>query len=85
MQPNGFDCGLYVLQYTEKFFSTPITNFTTPQLMKTKDWFLTSEVESKREEMYNVIVNYVKANFPENSKYVLPRAALVEAGPSHPC
>lgn len=69
-QPNAFDCGLYVLQYTESFFKSPILDFTNPRTMKRKDWFQESEVQTKRKMIYEFILNFVKMNFPENLQYV---------------
>ncbi|XP_053230729.1 sentrin-specific protease 6-like [Podarcis raffonei] len=54
-QNNNSDCGIYVLQYAESFFETPILSFDTP--MNLTDWFPDSRVENKREEIRNLILS----------------------------
>ncbi|CAL8137418.1 unnamed protein product [Orchesella dallaii] len=64
-QPNKTDCGLYLLQYVESFFSSPIQNFETLDL-SLKNWFQTSIVENKRREIYEFILKKVEQLYPQN-------------------
>ncbi|CAH3121081.1 unnamed protein product [Pocillopora meandrina] len=50
-QDNHFDCGVYVCQYVESFFTDPITDFSLP--IKKPDWF--SSIQDKREEIRKLI------------------------------
>ncbi|XP_034287765.1 sentrin-specific protease 6 isoform X1 [Pantherophis guttatus] len=55
-QQNNFsDCGVYVLQYVESFFETPIVSFELP--MNLTDWFPRPRMKTKREEIKNIILN----------------------------
>ncbi|XP_034965461.2 sentrin-specific protease 6 isoform X3 [Zootoca vivipara] len=55
-QQNNFsDCGVYVLQYVESFFETPIVSFELP--MNLTDWFPRPRMKTKREEIRNIILN----------------------------
>ncbi|XP_034958425.1 sentrin-specific protease 6-like [Zootoca vivipara] len=54
-QNNNSDCGIYVLQYAESFFKTPILSFDAS--MNLADWFPDSRVEKKREEIRNLILS----------------------------
>ncbi|XP_070788997.1 sentrin-specific protease 6 isoform X4 [Pituophis catenifer annectens] len=55
-QQNNFsDCGVYVLQYVESFFETPILSFELP--MNLTDWFPRPRMKTKREEIKNIILN----------------------------
>ncbi|XP_044277559.1 sentrin-specific protease 6 isoform X3 [Varanus komodoensis] len=55
-QQNNFsDCGVYVLQYVESFFETPIISFELP--MNLTDWFPRPRMKTKREEIRNIILN----------------------------
>ncbi|XP_020641544.1 sentrin-specific protease 6 isoform X7 [Pogona vitticeps] len=55
-QQNNFsDCGVYVLQYVESFFETPIVSFELP--MNLTDWFPRSRMKTKREEIRNIILH----------------------------
>ncbi|KAJ7341671.1 hypothetical protein JRQ81_006142 [Phrynocephalus forsythii] len=55
-QQNNFsDCGVYVLQYVESFFETPIVSFELP--MNLTDWFPRSKMKTKREEIRNIILH----------------------------
>ncbi|XP_042325469.1 sentrin-specific protease 6 isoform X2 [Sceloporus undulatus] len=54
-QQNNFsDCGVYVLQYVESFFETPIINFELP--MNLTNWFPRPRMKTKREEIRNIIL-----------------------------
>ncbi|XP_070589182.1 sentrin-specific protease 6 [Erythrolamprus reginae] len=55
-QQNNFsDCGVYVLQYVESFFETPILSFELP--MNLTDWFPRPRMKTKREEIKSIILN----------------------------
>ncbi|XP_063168985.1 sentrin-specific protease 6 isoform X2 [Candoia aspera] len=55
-QQNNFsDCGVYVLQYVESFFETPILSFELP--MNLTDWFPRPRMKTKRDEIRNIILN----------------------------
>ncbi|CAL8087334.1 unnamed protein product [Orchesella dallaii] len=64
-QPNFSDCGLFLLQYVESFFSSPIQNFETLDL-SLKNWFQTSIAENKRREIYEFILKKVEQLYPQN-------------------
>ncbi|XP_008206476.1 uncharacterized protein LOC100122748 isoform X2 [Nasonia vitripennis] len=57
-QSNFTDCGLYVLQYVESFFKTPITDYTLP-IKTLKTWFEEIIVTRKREEIAKLLTNLV--------------------------
>ncbi len=42
-QPNFSDCGIYLLQYVESFFRTPISDYTLP-ITSLRSWFPEEEV-----------------------------------------
>uniref|UniRef100_A0A8D0CB56 Sentrin-specific protease 6 n=1 Tax=Salvator merianae TaxID=96440 RepID=A0A8D0CB56_SALMN len=55
-QQNNFsDCGVYVLQYVESFFESPILSFELP--MNLTDWFPRPRMKTKREEIRNIILS----------------------------
>ncbi|XP_042313708.1 sentrin-specific protease 7 isoform X3 [Sceloporus undulatus] len=53
-QDNNSDCGVYLLQYVETFFQSPIVNFEFP--MHLERWFPRQVVRSKREEIRDLIL-----------------------------
>ncbi|XP_069060952.1 sentrin-specific protease 7 isoform X2 [Pleurodeles waltl] len=53
-QDNSSDCGVYLLQYVESFFQSPIPSFEPPLHME--QWFPRHVVRSKREEIRNLIL-----------------------------
>jgi sentrin-specific protease 7 len=56
-QQNNFtDCGLYLLQYVEEFFSHPIKDFRLP-VRSLQNWFETIVVTRKREEIQYPTLN----------------------------
>jgi len=63
-QSNHFDCGIFLLQYFESFFRTPIVNYAKP--VKLKDWFDEKCVAFKREHIHKVIKELVKDECPAN-------------------
>ena len=55
-QPNYFDCGLYILQYIESFFThrSPTINFQSPATFA--DWCETNSMgSSKRKQIFEII------------------------------
>ncbi|XP_046749761.1 uncharacterized protein LOC124413272 isoform X4 [Diprion similis] len=59
-QSNFTDCGVYVLQYVESFFSNPIKNYTLP-IKTLKQWFEEIIVTRKREELSKLLVRLMNA------------------------
>ncbi|GAB1602779.1 sentrin-specific protease 6-like isoform X4 [Argonauta hians] len=57
-QNNYSDCGVYVLQYVESFFKAPIKDFTIP--IRIHNWFTEEQVNSKRQEIQELIWNLKK-------------------------
>ncbi|XP_032580758.1 protein HBT1 [Drosophila sechellia] len=55
-QENLTDCGLYLLQYAEQFFTKPIVNYKLP-ITELIDWFDLLTVTKKREDIANLIQN----------------------------
>ncbi|EDW49157.1 GM11948 [Drosophila sechellia] len=53
-QENLTDCGLYLLQYAEQFFTKPIVNYKLP-IRELIDWFDLLTVTKKREDIANLI------------------------------
>ncbi|XP_031436996.1 sentrin-specific protease 6 isoform X2 [Clupea harengus] len=53
-QDNFSDCGVYVLQYVESFFETPIPSFHLP--MNLSDWFAQQRMKRKRDEIKELIL-----------------------------
>lgn len=54
-QSNFTDCGLYVLQYVESFFKSPIKDYTLP-IKTLKNWFEEIIVTRKREELSKLLI-----------------------------
>ncbi|XP_043659273.1 ubiquitin-like-specific protease 2 [Drosophila teissieri] len=53
-QENLTDCGLYLLQYVEQFFTTPIRDYRLP-IRKLRNWFDPLTVTKKREDIAKLI------------------------------
>ncbi|XP_065598099.1 sentrin-specific protease 7 isoform X1 [Cyrtonyx montezumae] len=53
-QDNSSDCGVYLLQYVETFFQSPIVDFEHP--VHLEKWFPRQLIRSKREEIQNLIL-----------------------------
>lgn len=65
-QPNFSDCGLFLLQYVESFFSQPIPNYN-PKDINLKTWFTPASIaENKRREIYDFILSKVREKSPHN-------------------
>jgi len=58
-QTNFSDCGLYVLQYVESFFETPIPYFANPMPDLT-NWFSDVKISKKRQQIKGLILNLQK-------------------------
>ncbi|XP_028296460.1 sentrin-specific protease 6 [Gouania willdenowi] len=54
-QDNFSDCGVYVLQYVESFFQSPIPSFHLP--LNLSDWFPTQRMKTKRDEIRELILS----------------------------
>ena len=52
-QSNDCDCGIYILQFAECFFESPIVNYKFP--IKKETWFTKSHVDGKRESIKGLI------------------------------
>jgi len=68
-QPNHYDCGIYLLQYVESFFSKPLKSFLLP-LPHLTHWFEDSIVYTKRKEIYEKMCDLIKTEHPENVPYI---------------
>lgn len=57
-QPNGYDCGVFVLYYAELFYRRPVKSFTKAYFQNEMDcWFDPSEVHQKRQDMRGLIID----------------------------
>ncbi|XP_024083662.1 uncharacterized protein LOC106662776 isoform X5 [Cimex lectularius] len=74
-QTNYTDCGLYVLQYVEAFFSRPITNFKMPIKML-KEWFPTDIVARKRYDIQQLLHKLMEEQKVDISRLNLPQLNL---------
>uniref|UniRef100_A0A1B0DIK7 Ubiquitin-like protease family profile domain-containing protein n=2 Tax=Phlebotomus papatasi TaxID=29031 RepID=A0A1B0DIK7_PHLPP len=74
-QQNNFtDCGLYLLQYVQEFFTNPIRDYRLP-IKQLQNWFPTIVVTRKREEISNLLIDLVKEMHPEKAD-LLPEIAF---------
>lgn len=74
-QQNNFtDCGLFVLQYVEQFFSSPIQDFRLP-VKNLQSWFDEIQVTRKREVIANLLKELIKKYNPD-SDITLPDIEL---------
>jgi hypothetical protein len=72
-QPNYSDCGLYAMQYLESFFLNPVKQFSFPiPNSALGSWFPEAQMEGKRRQVYETILNLVKTNYP-GSRGNVPR------------
>ncbi|KAG7206518.1 hypothetical protein KM043_003863 [Ampulex compressa] len=84
-QSNFTDCGLYVLQYVESFFKSPIKDYTLP-IKTLKNWFEEIVVTRKREELSKLLIRLMNTtkgdrsiglplvNFPTQDGKLKPKA-----------
>lgn len=56
LQSNYSDCGIYLLQYVESFFETPISNYSIP-IKGLQNWFSDECVNLKRAELRKLITS----------------------------
>ena len=57
LQPNGSDCGIYLLHFAEKFLRSPFTADSDEQLMADRrGWFGRDEVAGKRGQIRDLIL-----------------------------
>lgn len=71
-QPNFSDCGLFMLQYVEHFFSSPIPTYET-QDMNLRYWFDASHIaENKRRQIYDFIHEKVTKQSPDKVGRIPP-------------
>lgn len=70
-QENLTDCGLYLLQYVEQFFTKPIKDYRLPitQLVK---WFDLLTVTKKREDIANLIQKLMDEGNQQQRRKILP-------------
>ncbi|XP_014680097.1 PREDICTED: sentrin-specific protease 6-like, partial [Priapulus caudatus] len=53
-QDNYSDCGVYLLQYVESFYETPLTSFNLPIRLPVS-WFPVATIQTKRKEVQELI------------------------------
>ena len=58
IQPNSCDCGLFVMQYAESFFTNSLHDFKFP--IKLDDWFSLDEIKHKRNLVIKLIFDLSK-------------------------
>lgn len=57
-QPNGYDCGVFVLYYAELFYRRPVRSFTKAYFQNEMDgWFEVHELNKKRQDMRGLIID----------------------------
>uniref|UniRef100_A0A0K2UJS5 Putative LOC100642437 [Bombus terrestris] n=1 Tax=Lepeophtheirus salmonis TaxID=72036 RepID=A0A0K2UJS5_LEPSM len=62
-QPNFSDCGIFLLQYVESFFHSPIADYHLP-IMNLRNWFSTDIVRNKRSDIAKIIRNLAEEQNP---------------------
>ena len=70
-QPNGYDCGPFVLQYLESFYKTPIQDFCLP-IKNLEQWFKLEVILFKRSEVAKLIRDLSAEQFPDKSIFFPP-------------
>lgn len=63
-QPNFSDCGIYLLQYVESFFKSPICDYTLP-ITSLRSWFPEDEVRNKRSKIASLIRSLATQQNPD--------------------
>ena len=58
IQPNSSDCGLFVMQYAESFFTDSLHDFSFP--LKLNNWFSLDEIKHKRNVVIKLIFDLSK-------------------------
>ena len=70
-QSNLTDCGLYLLQFVESFYSKPFPNYISP-LANMEFWFSHDSIVSKRYDIANLIQTLSNETNNKSSKTVFP-------------
>ncbi|XP_037723454.1 ubiquitin-like-specific protease 1C [Drosophila subpulchrella] len=70
-QENLTDCGLYLLQYVEQFFTKPIKDYRLP-ITELVEWFDLLTVTKKREDIANLIQKLMDEGNPQKQRKILP-------------
>ncbi|EDV47271.2 uncharacterized protein Dere_GG19540, partial [Drosophila erecta] len=70
-QENLTDCGLYLLQYVEQFFTKPIRDYRLP-IRELRNWFEPLTVTKKREDIANLIQNLMDEGNQQHHSKILP-------------
>ncbi|XP_017052211.1 ubiquitin-like-specific protease 1C [Drosophila ficusphila] len=70
-QENLTDCGLYLLQYVEQFFTKPIRDYRLP-INELSNWFDLLTVTKKREDIANLIQRLMDENTQHQQRKILP-------------
>jgi len=78
-QQNGSDCGIYLLHYVEKIFSS-VANFLQPSLPDLTNWFTEEEVGLKRGE----IAQLIKSLSSEQNPGKIIKIPNINFSPSNP-
>ena len=55
LQSNGFDCGIFLLQYVEQFFKEPITDYSFP--INLSKWFTEEIIGLKRKHIESILLD----------------------------
>ena len=67
-QKNLCDCGVYLVEYVERFFSNPLESYLLALPTSLRKWF--PQLKSKRKDMYDKICELIKEENPDNLRYV---------------
>ncbi|EDX01495.1 ubiquitin-like-specific protease 2 [Drosophila yakuba] len=70
-QENLTDCGLYLLQYVEQFFTTPIRDYRLP-IRELRNWFDPLTVTKKREDIAKLIQHLMDEGNQQQPSKMLP-------------
>lgn len=76
-QDNFSDCGVYVLQYVESFFQSPIPSFQLP--LNLSEWFAPQRMKTKREEIKALILSLQQQ---QNGLTPVPESLSPQATPT---
>ncbi|KAJ8897828.1 hypothetical protein PR048_003181 [Dryococelus australis] len=78
-QQNNFtDCGLYLLQYAESFFSSPITDYHIP-IQSLEDWFPEEIVNHKRQDICMILHKLMEENNVDFDELDLPQLLFYQS------
>ena len=79
-QENGTDCGIYLLQYIEKMFTSVAQYYWPGQFKDLTAWFTTQEVSTKRDEIARLIRDLSADQNPEK-KMEFPNIPFLPMAP----